>query len=120
MSYAADNVIYGLMNIFSEYADGQVVWSLVDGLRSDVTAQADSQAVVTSSFNGLSRHASYDSSHRGSNTPNAESDLFIQSIKRNTSGTQGLNLRSKEKPTTSAMRPETDVSIPCRESDCER
>ena len=93
------------------------MWSLVDGLRSDVTALVESQVGAQYSSNGHSRDPSYDSTHRGSNAPNAESDLSSKLSRRDASGVQGLNLRSREKSIGSVARPETNVSVLIRASE---
>ena len=95
----------------SEYADGQVVWSIVDGLRSGVGGNIESEADQEIVFDTHSRSTSYDSSKRES-AANGPEDVFGNWGRNGSgSGTQALNLRHRDKSATRAVRPETDVSV---------
>jgi hypothetical protein len=85
----------------SEYADGQVVWSLVDALRGGVPGDAPEEGDMFDH----SRSTSYASSRRDSESL----DVFggARTLGR---GTPGLTFRHRDRGRENVPRPETNVS----------
>ncbi|WWC92465.1 uncharacterized protein L201_007423 [Kwoniella dendrophila CBS 6074] len=100
----------------TEYADGQVIWNIVDALRTSVTGSIDGEEYTfdNSQANPHSRSTSYSSSVRNSIIPE-DGDVF-KSAGNNAgwpkglgNGTAGLNFRHRDRNATSKPRPPTDV-----------
>ncbi|WVQ86112.1 hypothetical protein IAT38_008280 [Cryptococcus sp. DSM 104549] len=93
-----------------EYADGQVVWSIVDALRTSVAGSVDGEEYV---FDGEHSRSSSYSSRRDSTLTAGGSDAFNGAWPRNgglASGVQGLNFRHRDRSSAAAKpRPPTDV-----------
>ncbi|WVQ95341.1 hypothetical protein IAU59_002438 [Kwoniella sp. CBS 9459] len=106
----------------TEYADGRLVWNIVDALRTSVSGSADGEEYT---FDGAgvvphSRNTSLSSSVRNS-YPVAEGDVFGGPHSQNhdqrgmgwpsgiAAGTQGLNFRHRERSGAAKPRPPTDI-----------
>jgi hypothetical protein len=94
----------------SEYADGQVVWSLVDALRGGIPGMLevpDEEEEEDDEYIAHSRGTSFASSRRGSE---GVSDVFGNSRTLGR-GTQGLTFRHRDRAVPEGPRPETNVSF---------
>ncbi|WRT70858.1 uncharacterized protein IL334_007857 [Kwoniella shivajii] len=103
----------------TEYADGQVVWNIVDALRTSVAGSVDGEEYTFDAPRPHSRTTSYTSSLRKS-VINENEDVFQMAGSsagwprgpNGTSfnaGTQGLNLRHRDRDGPQKPRPPTDV-----------
>ena len=88
----------------SEYADGKVVWSLVDALRDGLGGSTD-----VSSTRPDSRTESFDSSLRDS-ARNSDSDVFANGTTGLLANTPALTFRHRDRG-PSVARPPTDVGL---------
>ncbi|WVQ63548.1 uncharacterized protein L199_001701 [Kwoniella botswanensis] len=99
----------------TEYADGQVIWNIVDALRTSVTGSVDGEEYTFDTPGGPhSRSTSYSSSVRNSVIPEDE-DVF-HAAGNNAgwpqalgNGTAGLNFRHRDRNVPKKPRPPTDV-----------
>nr|XP_018259868.1 uncharacterized protein I303_07940 [Kwoniella dejecticola CBS 10117]OBR82026.1 hypothetical protein I303_07940 [Kwoniella dejecticola CBS 10117] len=100
----------------SEYADGQVIWNIVDALRTSVTGSVDGEEYTFDSTAAPhSRSGSYSSSVRHSIIPE-NGDVFQSAgnsaagwPKALGNGTAGLNFRHRDRNIGPRPRPPTDV-----------
>ncbi|WVF67775.1 hypothetical protein IAT40_002536 [Kwoniella sp. CBS 6097] len=103
----------------TEYADGRLVWNIVDALRTSVSGSVDGEEYTFDGAGAVphSRNTSLSSSVRDSFSV-AEGDVF-SAHSRNQSGmgwprgiaagTQGLNFRHRERSGAVKPRPPTDI-----------
>ncbi|WWC65329.1 uncharacterized protein I303_107947 [Kwoniella dejecticola CBS 10117] len=100
----------------TEYADGQVIWNIVDALRTSVTGSVDGEEYTFDSTAAPhSRSGSYSSSVRHSIIPE-NGDVFQSAgnsaagwPKALGNGTAGLNFRHRDRNIGPRPRPPTDV-----------
>ncbi|KAK8850669.1 hypothetical protein IAR55_004589 [Kwoniella newhampshirensis] len=91
-----------------EYADGEVVWSIVDALRTSVTGSVDGEEYAFDSAH--SRSTSYASSRRDSSMPVEGGDMSpLGWPKHGGVGVAGLNFRHRDRDAVPKPRPPTDV-----------
>ncbi|WVW80598.1 hypothetical protein I302_102584 [Kwoniella bestiolae CBS 10118] len=99
----------------TEYADGQVIWNIVDALRTSVTGSVDGEEYTFDTPGAPhSRTTSYSSSVRNSVIP--EDDDVFHAAGNNAgwpkalgNGTAGLNFRHRDRNVVKKPRPPTDV-----------
>ncbi|WWD20844.1 hypothetical protein CI109_105321 [Kwoniella shandongensis] len=91
-----------------EYADGQVVWNIVDALRTSVSGSLDGEEYGFDAAH--SRSTSYASSRRDSSAPGEGGDVFAAGWPKGGGiGVPGLNLRHRDRNNVPKPRPPTDV-----------
>ncbi|WWC72730.1 uncharacterized protein I206_106694 [Kwoniella pini CBS 10737] len=99
----------------TEYADGQVIWNVVDALRTSVAGSIhDEEYIFDSTANPHSRSTSYSSSVRNSiipengdiSHPSGQSAGWPKAL---SNGTAGLNFRHRDRNVGNRPRPPTDV-----------
>ncbi|WVN89783.1 uncharacterized protein L203_105013 [Cryptococcus depauperatus CBS 7841] len=93
-----------------EYADGQVVWSIVDALRTSAAGSADEESQFG---RRRSRSSSYSSTRRDSALMPEKGDFINDTWSRPslTKGIGALNLRHKDRHSVAKPRPPTDVYL---------